>query len=518
MNDQPNVLFLMTDQHRFDHVGFNGNPVVQTPNLDALAARSANFTRTYVSNPICMPNRSTIMTGRMPSAHGTRHNGVSLNWRANTYVRVLRQAGYRTSHIGKSHLQNMGVGRRGMLAHVDFSLPAEAFELGLVEGWDELENLERYRSTDPVTLPEDFYGFERADFTVSHGDICGGHYYQWLREKGIDPRAYQGSRCALENYPDWVQVYQTRLPAELYPTCYIAERTLSELDAARADDRPFMIHCSFPDPHHPFSPPGEYWRRFDPRDMPLPETFFQDHRDSMPHVQAYAAERGTPHPDATHPFAPTEDQFRHALAAQYGMIALIDDQIGRILATLEETGLADNTIVVFSSDHGDMFGDHGLILKHTLLYEGCTHVPLLIAAPGIEPGRRDGLASSIDIPGTLLELTGCEPYYDMQGVSLAPMLSEASARVRSCVLIEEDEREDVLHTGQPFRSRTLVTDATRTTIYQGTERGEHYALHDDPQETENRWADAGARSKAVEQLLQELLRLGSHSPRPTYTA
>jgi len=518
MNSRPNILFLMTDQHRFDHLGFNGNSVVNTPNLDALAARSVNFTRTYVANPICMPNRSTIMTGRMPSVHGTRHNGISLNWRVNTYVRALRKAGYRTSHIGKSHLQNMGVNRTQMLEHVDFSLPEEAFELGLDEGWDELENLAGYRGTEPGPRPDDFYGFERVDFTVSHSDICGGHYQQWLREKGLDPREFQGTRVALENYDGWLQVYQTRLPIEFYPTTYIAERTLGELDAAAADGRPFLIHCSFPDPHHPFSPPGDYWRRFDPADMPLPESFFEDHEASLHHIRAYAEKRGTPHRNSTYPFSPTEDQFRHALAAEYGMIELIDDQVGRVLHRLDELGLAENTIVVFTSDHGDMFGDHGLILKHTLLYEGCTRVPLLISVPGVEAGQREGLAGSIDIAQTLLELTGCTPYYDMQGYSLVPMLTNPAARVRGSVLIEEDQREDIFGTGRPFRSRTLVTDTSRTTLYEGIGEGEHYDLTSDPGELENRWHERAVRSAALEGLFQEVLRIQDHTPRPKYSA
>ena len=513
-----NILFLMTDQHRFDHVGFNGNKIVRTPNLDALAARSVNFKKTFVSNPICMPNRSTIMTGRMPSIHGVRHNGMSLDWRSNTYVRVLKQAGYRTSHIGKSHLQNMGVNRSGMLKYVDFSLPDEAIEMGLDEGWDDCENLARYRSLDEVSLPDDFYGFERADFTVSHGDICGGHYYQWLLENGLDPSEYQGPKNALNNYEGWHQVYQTRIPAELYPTSYIANRTIEELDAAAADDRPFMIHCSFPDPHHPFSPPGKYWEMFDPKEMPLPESFRQDHADSMGHLQAYVAEPGVPNSNATHPFSPSADQLRHALAAQYGMIALIDDQVGRILAKLEETGQAGNTIIVFTSDHGDMFGDHGLIMKHTMLYEGCTHVPLLISAPGCEPGNREGLTGSIDIAQTLLELTGCTPYYDMQGFSLAAMLTDNSVKVRESLLIEEDEREDIFGIGKPFRSRTLVTESSRTTVYEGVARGEHYKLANDPGEVENQWGDQASRAIALEQLMQEMMRVGDHTPRPRYSA
>ena len=124
----PNFLFLITDQHRPDHTGFGGNPIIETPNLDALAAHGTVFDRDFVSNPICMPNRSTIMTGRMPSVHGTRFNGVSLDWRANTFVKALRKSGYRTTHIGKSHLQTMGISRTVLERMVDYSLDEEAVE------------------------------------------------------------------------------------------------------------------------------------------------------------------------------------------------------------------------------------------------------------------------------------------------------------------------------------------------------------------------------------------------------
>jgi len=142
----------------------------------------------------------------------------------------------------------------------------------------------------------------------------------------------------------------------------------------------------------------------------------------------------------------------------------------------------------------------------------------LLSVPGVGAARRDGLASSIDIAQTLLELTGCTPYHDMQGVSLVPMLSDERAKVRDCVLIEEDQREDVFGTGSPFRSRTLVRETARTTVYEGLESGEHYDLSIDPGEMENRWSDRAARSAALEQLLQEMLRVGDHTPRPKYTA
>ncbi|MCZ6888212.1 MAG: sulfatase-like hydrolase/transferase, partial [Gammaproteobacteria bacterium] len=143
---KPNILFLITDQQRADHTGFGGNEVLETPNIDSIAARGTVFDAAYVANPICMPNRSTIMTGRMPSVHGTRMNGVSLDQRVNTFVKRLRDAGYRTTHIGKSHLQNMGLGAKALRDMVDFSLDEEAYAAELPTDWNMLENYYTYQS------------------------------------------------------------------------------------------------------------------------------------------------------------------------------------------------------------------------------------------------------------------------------------------------------------------------------------------------------------------------------------
>ena len=170
-----NFLVLITDQHRADHTGFGGDPVVQTPHLDALAARSVRFDRAYVANPICMPNRSTLLTGRQPSVHGTRFNGVSLDESANTFVRRLRAAGYRTSHIGKSHLQNMRVSRSSLLRAMDFTLTEEARTPAPAD-WDNKEHFLRYRKGENPEVV-DFYGYERALFTILHGDVvCQCHF------------------------------------------------------------------------------------------------------------------------------------------------------------------------------------------------------------------------------------------------------------------------------------------------------------------------------------------------------
>lgn len=212
---QPNFLFLITDQHRADHTGFGGNSEIQTPQLDALAQRSVRFDRAYVANPICMPNRSTILTGRQPSVHGTRCNGVSLDPSNETFVRVLAEAGWRTALIGKGHFQNMGHGPGA--ADSFFRTPGDAIQRQHPEGWNLYEDLDRHRK-ERVAFPDRYYGFDHVDVTVDHGDRCGGHYYQWLLDQGVVPEQLQGPENALQRAECWNQIYQTALPEDLYPT------------------------------------------------------------------------------------------------------------------------------------------------------------------------------------------------------------------------------------------------------------------------------------------------------------
>jgi len=514
---RPNFLFFITDQHRADHTGFGGNAALQTPNLDALAARSTRFDRAYVANPICMPNRSTLLTGRQPSVHGTRFNGISLDPSNETFVRVLAEQGFRTALVGKGHFQNMGHGEGA--AENFFSEPGDAWRRANPEGWDLYENLARHRS-GRVEFPDSFYGFEHVDLTIDHGDRCGGHYFQWLLEQGVSPDALQGPENAIERYPGWDQVYQTALPEELYPTSYITQQSLGWLDDASKREEPFFLYCSYPDPHHPFTPPGRFWKMYEPAGLELPASFDDPHEHSLPIFRARCQNRGKQlFPVA--PFAPTEDQWRRCAAAEYGMISMIDEGVGRILGRLEDLGLAENTVVVFTADHGDMFGDHGMMLKGGMHYEGCVRVPLLIAAPGRTPAVSRSLAGTLDLAQTLLELAGIPAYHGMQGESLVPILEDPIARVRDSVVIEEDELFDLAGVGAHLRMRTLVTEDARLTFYQGSEQGELFDLSNDPGELENRFAEhewKERRAELCEVLSRRMMEYADRSPKPTYFA
>ena len=477
---RPNILLILTDQLRADHVGFGGNRDIRTPALDALAKRSTVFERTIVANPICMPNRSSILTGRVPSAHGCIFNDRSLGWNTNTFPRALSAAGYQTGLIGKSHLQHG-------LSRIVFreSDRAPAVIVRESAGWDAWENAERYLD-GPVDVPGDFYGFSHVEFSIGHGDQVTGHHYRWALEKGADPKILSQTvdpKSATRRRSDeWWQIYEPLVPEEFYSTTFVAERTIAYLEEASRREQPFMLQCSFPDPHHPFTPPGRYYDAYRAADMPVAATFDDPLTDAPEHLRAF--KKMAPSKNMVQMFGPTRSQLQHAMAAEYGMIEMIDGAVGSVLGALERLGLADDTIVIFTSDHGDMFGDHGLMLKGTMHYRGCLEVPLAISRPGRAGARTRSIASSLDLAQTILELTGVPEFGGMQGRSLVPILDDPTETVRDHVYVEEDFPPAEVFPVFPHKVRSVVTDEGRITCY-STGETEVFDLHDDPDELVN---------------------------------
>lgn len=515
---RPNIVLIMADQLRADHVGFGGNEVVRTPNLDSVAAQGTRFDRAYVANPICMPNRASILTSRVPSSHGTRYNGIALDPDARTFVGALRGAGYRTMLVGKAHFQNIGHQPEIAAQARSGSSAEDCVERVRADGWDRWEDLALHRR-GRVDMPADYYGFDQVEVAIDHADYCGGHYEHWLREQGFDP-AVRGVAHAGETSGQWDQVYRPAMPAAVYPTAWVGRRSAEVIRAAARGGEPFFLQCSFPDPHHPFAPPGEYYDMYSPDEVPLPATFDDPHRRSMPHVRSKAKHRGSQRGPMS-PFAPTEKQYREAAAKEYGAITFIDDAVGTVLAALDESGVRENTIVVVTSDHGDMFGDHGLMLKAGLHYEGCVRVPLVISAPGRAAGAATALVSSLDIGPTLLDLVGVEGYAGVHGTSLVGVMADTSATVRDGVYIEEDQMFELLPGCGPLQMRTLVTDEGRITVYRGSPDGELFLFADDPGELVNRWHDptcVDARSRLLAALVDAQMTHTDRSRRATAMA
>lgn len=500
---QPNVLVVITDQQRADHVGFGGNGVVQTPALDALAARSVVFDRAYVANPVCSPNRSSILTGRMPSTHGVIFNDRALEWGAETFARRFRAAGYRTGLIGKSHLQ----------LSVDRHLVPEAGLDAEVDGFDDenyrWEFAERFMGDDDPPMPDDYYGFGHVEFSTDHGTRMAGHHLRWAMAKGatleecFPPMSAEapGNRRS----PRWWQIFQPTYEPELHSTAFVGARTRAFIDGAHATGEPWLCWMAFPDPHHPLTPPGEWFDRHDPADIELPSTF-GDRLDGAPSYLRAIRNRAEA-PLWPLPFG-TDDPLlvQEAIAATYGMIEFIDHEVGRTLDHLASLGVADDTIVIFTSDHGDIMGDHSLMVKGNIHYQGVLRVPLAISAPGVEPGRAGGLASSLDLCPTLLDLCRVEGYRGIQGTSLRPLLEDPTVRVREHLLVEDDLPELVSQiTGNPGHMRTLVTeDARYTRDSLGFEQ--LFDLAEDPDELHDRSkAEPERRAALATALVDEMM-------------
>ncbi len=517
--DRPNVLLITTDEQRADHVGFGGDPVVRTPHLDALAESGVTFDRAYVANPTCMPNRASIVTGRLPSSHGTRVNGLALDRDAQTFARVLRRDGYRTALIGKAHLQPLGHGADEVGRLLSERPGGDAVSRGWPAGWDTLEWLERHRE-GWVDVGDNYYGFDHVRLTGGISAAAGGHYLHWLRQQGVDPSKRLGPANARWRSSLWDQVFMPDLPAELSTTSYITDRTSEFMSQAVAAGKPFLAWCSFPDPHHPFAPPPEYFDRYRPDEVGVPESFADRHERSMPHIRKILTGMGAPN-GPFQVWAPTEAQLREALAAQYGSIEQIDDAVGRLLRELDRLGVAENTVVVFTSDHGDMGGDHGLLLKHAVHYEACIRVPLVVRVPGTTPGRCSSLVSSLDIAPSILELTGSGGYGGIQGRSLLPLIDNPGRSLRDALLIEEDQIFGVEGLPAPIRMRTVVTDRFRYTRYAGQQHGELFDRSSDPAELDNIFGMAAAGSlqrELTERLVAELLASADEARAPTHMA
>jgi len=537
---RPNFLFITTDQQRADHLGCYGNPIVKTPAIDGIAARGLAFDNFFVACPICMPNRVAILTGRMPTTNGTRHNGQPLDLDAVTFVNRLRDAGYRTGLVGKAHFQNI-TGKEvqqpdifpktnGELGEPAASERPDAFHTAKTGLDYQAELMPLWRDNPNRPGPDTpYYGFDHVRFANGHSDHVQGHYTGWLNERHENPDSLRGRDNALPA-PDVTapQAWRTAMPEHLYPTTYIAEESKQFIaeHVENESDKPFFLHCSFTDPHHPFTPPGRYFDMYDQADIPLPPSF--DHvSENEPELLRklridFVQKRGKE--NGPFPFCVSAEHTRQITALTYGMISMIDDAIADLIQHLENLGVLDNTIVIFTSDHGDFMGDHGLMLKHGLHYDGVLRVPFIWADPHSPAKSRTAVhGSSVDISTCILARAGITPNNGNQGIDVVTAAKEDSNSpvLRTGILIEEDELGDHLGTEEGLRTRSFISDNWRLTLWEGMEGGELFDRNVDPFEMNNLWNDpdyAIKRASLTEAMLRETIRLTDSSPYPTHVA
>ena len=516
---RPNFILFVTDQQRADHLGCYGNPIVRTPNIDSIAAQGTRFDKFYVACPVCMPNRASLMTGRLPSQHMVRHNGIPLPRQATTFVDVLRTSGYRTGLVGKGHLQNMtGIpaAERSLENKRHAGQPSDGLDLGLDDAWYEGEAATVWRDNPDHDIQTPFYGFDHVRACSLHGDQVEGHYTKWLRDRRNDWDQLTGPENAI---PDGrysaPQAWRTRVPEDLYPTSYVAEEAINFLGQSANDDDPFFLMVSFPDPHHPFTPPGKYWDMYDPDEIPVPRNFDDKLWDPMPDVPEL---REALTDSKNNPFVPhsvTERQAREVTALSYGMISMVDDAIGTVLDTLQKMGLADDTVVGFTSDHGDYLGDRGAIFKFGMHYQEIIRVACLWKDPkkltsGDVSSR---LAGTIDLAPTVLSRAGLNPYFGIQGLDLFDPL-----KTHAGMLVEDYAIAYLRDASSRAHFVSYLTDDARLSRYESSGWGELYNLLEDPDERINLWdANSAEKMKAKlhEDFVHELIAKHDRSVSPT---
>ena len=527
MTDRPSYILFITDQQRYDHLGCNGHPVLQTPNIDQMAKEGVNFDRFYVASPICMPNRSSLMTCRMPSSHGVRSLGIPLAHDNVTFVELLRAAGYDTALIGKSHLQNVTnwpVKLDAVETRDGYINPPEDLALAKRTDLDnETYQYERqpfYLQDDPkVPLP--FYGFDHYDAVLRHGFNTGGNHELYQKKHAPELAKLRSRDVQFDHDYTCPQAIRTKIPEEYYSTRYIADRAVEYLQARKGNPKPFFLMVSFPDPHHPFTPPGKYWDMYKPEDMPVPRAYTDE--DWVPPDYVTIAERDRANDtslgqNSGYSVAVSKQEALEARALTCGMIAMVDDAVGRVRAAGNDAGILDNTVQIFTSDHGDHLGEHRLLFKGAEQYDSLNHVPFIWADPkGQSDARSAELAQTTDIGSTILEHAKIEPALGMQGQAM----SVAGGVPRKTVHIQYETQRTQEAFGVWPRAHTVIEGNFRLTIYLGHCQNELFDLYNDPDEMVNLWDSknhSDIRAELVQRLAEMEMAAIDRVPLPTSEA
>lgn len=524
MSKQPNFILYITDQHRADYLGCYGHPVLKTPNIDKLASTGTRFENFYVASPVCMPNRASLMTARMPSSHNVRSNGVPLDKRHVTFVELLQAAGYKTALIGKSHLQNFTdfeavekspAPREGYFAAEGALREAERHELkGAGYKFEEPD----FWSAEQPKLPTPFYGFDHVELVTGHGDHCGGEYRQWLLERCPDAAELIGESNQLPHDYVCPQAVRTAIKEEHYSTAYIAERAEAWIAENADGDQPFFLMVSWPDPHHPFNPPGKYWDMYRPEDMPLPAAFGRNDWAPPPHVGAVqnARETGKANLKGMNAIGCNAREAQEARALTCGMITMIDDAVGRVESALEKTRANSRIVKIFTSDHGDHLGDHRLLFKGPEQYEQLTHVPFIWNDPAAkQEGVNKRICQTHDIGPSILERAKIEPAWGMQGMDIF------GEERREAAYIQFVHQYEMGETGVTPHIHSLRTPRYRFSLFGDLSWGELYDLEGDPGEFENLWDHEGHKAikcQLMEALARAQMKHLNRSPMPTRRA
>lgn len=460
--DFPNILWICTDQQRYDTLGCTGNPLVATPHLDRLAAGGVLCEQAFCQNPLCTPSRGSFLTGRYPTTNRLTRNGQICPPDLRILPRDLRDAGYINGLIGKLHLN------------------ACDNRLALGPDWEQADPRLWFKGAERRI--DDGYDVFLWDHHPN-GENPASAYTQWLWERT------GGHIVSPPPHPDSAFIRQGR-PVELRQGTWAADQAVRFIASYRDRLHPWLLSVNLFDPHPPFDAPDSHLARYRDRLGELPPVNYVEGelRDAPPHHRAFF--EGQPHTYGGQHLRMTTRDHQWVRASYYAMVDLIDEQVGRILAALDATGQRDNTLIIFMSDHGELLGDHGLWPKGPFLYDPAMRVPLIFAWPGrLAAGRRlTGLVELTDLVPTLRDLLGLPADPAVQGQSFADAL-QGKAPAGSL-------RDDVYaqYPNSNPHHRPLFLDMIRTRTHKlvachGSHDGELYDLSTDPGENHNRWRD-----------------------------
>ncbi len=494
MTKRPNILIVCTDQQRTDTLSCYGAKHINTPGFDRIAQEGTRFDRAYAASAVCTPSRVSLLSGQYPSRHRVWNIGVNTGDDVRMMQHDLRDAGYRTGLIGKAHLE-------AYQASKDESRES-------VEGWA--------AGYDDWGGP--YYGFDEVQLALGHVNYgMSGHYGAWLRRR-FSAEEIEGFKTLLPrgNHPPFGgEGYDWSLPVEAHNSVWTGDRAVEFIECHTRED-PFFLFVSFQDPHHPHALPRGFDNPVSPQDVPdqiraegeldqRPPHFRIAHEgrlaesrfvgDTYPMIgQGHGADFRTV-PDAA---------ARDGKAQYFGMVSLIDRQLERIWTALDDTGLTDNTLVIVTSDHGELLGDHGLWMKGPFHYEPVIRVPMLMRGPkGIESQSGRICAhpvSLVDILPTCRETAGLPAAVEIDGQSLFE-----PSRDRH-ILVE------TVQDWHALRCVSLVTAQYKLTFYPDEKFGELTDLHEDPNEFTNLFdTDPQTRAELLQLATSHYYRLTASS-------
>jgi uncharacterized sulfatase len=469
MQKKKNVLLITSDQQHWNTLGVL-NPEIKTPNLDRLAGKGTVFSRAYCPNPTCTPSRCSIITGKYPSQHGAYSLGTKMMEDRHTVGEDFQLAGYRTTLIGKAHFQQL----------------LDTEEYPSIESNPRQTQLDYWRKFNGP-----FYGFEHVELARNHADEfhAGQHYGIWMEEKGLlnwreHFRDLEGTRPA--------QKHTWTIPEKYHYDTWIAERSCAMLEKHKNNGENFFLWSSFLDPHPAYLVPEPWDKMYDPEKITVPEIHEGEHDANPPHFQKtqeknpdfsrYEEPEGN-NMHGCHSHIHDKKELAKNIAIYYGMISLMDKYIGVILDKLEALGLAENTLIIFTTDHGHFYGQHGLVAKGPFHYEDMIKIPFITSLPGKIPGNRQSPAmqSLVDLAPTMLDFCGIDVPREMAGKNQKDVWCGKSEQARDHISVENRHQPNTMN------HRTYVNSRYKITVYYNADYGEIFDLEKDPGEINNLW-------------------------------